>query len=39
MLENRSAEVDPENLSTFRIGVNEEEKKARDELVLPYLPK
>lgn len=39
MLEGTSIEVNPENLSTFRIGLNEEERKARDQLVLPYLPR
>ncbi|XP_045469281.1 elongator complex protein 5 [Harmonia axyridis] len=32
-------EVSPENLSTFKIGLSEADKKARDELTLPYLPK
>lgn len=39
ILQNGNAELDPEALATFRISLNEEEKKARDELVLPYLPK
>lgn len=39
LLENTNSEVDPETLATFRIGLNDEEKKARDKLVLPYLPK
>lgn len=29
----------PENLSTFKISLNENEKEARNNLVLPYLPK
>lgn len=39
ILQNGNTEVDPEALATFRISLNEDEKKARDELVLPYLPK
>lgn len=39
ILQNGNKELDPETLATFRISLNEEEKKARDELVLPYLPK
>lgn len=31
-------EVNPENLSTFRIGLNEVEKESRANLILPYLP-
>ncbi|XP_050316298.1 elongator complex protein 5 [Anthonomus grandis grandis] len=34
-----TSEVNPENLSTFRIGLSEEEKNLRDKVVLPYLPK
>ncbi|KAF2904560.1 hypothetical protein ILUMI_01607 [Ignelater luminosus] len=29
----------PENLSTFKIGLTEDEKKSRAEVILPYLPK
>lgn len=39
ILENSNAEVDPEKLASFKISTNEEEKKAKDQLVLPYLPK
>lgn len=31
--------VNPEELSTFRIGLTDEEKLSRDKVVLPYLPK
>lgn len=31
-------EMNPENLSTFRIGLNDTEKQSKDNLVLPYLP-
>ncbi|KAJ8982231.1 hypothetical protein NQ317_013533 [Molorchus minor] len=32
-------QADPESISTFRIGLTDEEKISRDQLVLPYLPK
>lgn len=28
----------PENLTTFKISLEEKEKESRDKLVLPYLP-
>ncbi|CAH0548804.1 unnamed protein product [Brassicogethes aeneus] len=31
--------VNPENLSTFRIGLSEQEKLSKENVVLPYLPK
>lgn len=31
--------VSPDNLTTFKISLEEQEKRSRDELVLPYLPK
>ncbi|XP_057660901.1 elongator complex protein 5 [Diorhabda carinulata] len=34
-----SSEINPEKLSTFKIGLSDADKKSRDELVLPYLPK
>lgn len=37
-----SAEINPETLSTFKIGLTEEDKRIRDERrgeILPYLPK
>lgn len=33
------SEINPETLSTFKIGLSDADKKSRDELVLPYLPK
>lgn len=30
--------INPEELSTFRIGLTDEEKLSRDKVVLPYLP-
>ncbi|KAG5873449.1 hypothetical protein JTB14_007216 [Gonioctena quinquepunctata] len=32
-------EVNPETLTTFKIGLSDKEKESRDNLVLPYLPK
>ncbi|KAJ8916531.1 hypothetical protein NQ315_000173 [Exocentrus adspersus] len=32
-------QVNPETLSTFKIGLSDKEKEAREQLVLPYLPK
>lgn len=32
-------EIEPDKLTTFKISLEEDEKKAREELVLPYLPK
>ncbi|XP_060533876.1 elongator complex protein 5 [Cylas formicarius] len=37
--QNISKDVNPETLSTFRIGLTDEEKVLRDKVVLPYLPK
>lgn len=34
-----SREINPEDLSTFRIGLTDEEKLSREKVVLPYLPK
>ncbi|KAF7274337.1 hypothetical protein GWI33_012994 [Rhynchophorus ferrugineus] len=36
----RSAQpnINPENLSTFKIGLTEKEKISRDKVILPYLP-
>ncbi|XP_030755237.1 elongator complex protein 5 isoform X2 [Sitophilus oryzae] len=31
-------EINPENLSTFKIGLTDEEKLSRERVVLPYLP-
>ncbi|XP_056633141.1 elongator complex protein 5 [Diorhabda sublineata] len=33
------SQINPEKLSTFKIGLSDADKKSRDELVLPYLPK
>lgn len=35
--ENISATL-PENLTTFKISLDDKEKQSRDKLVLPYLP-
>lgn len=32
-------EIIPDKMTTFKISLDEREKQARDELVLPYLPK
>ncbi|XP_018576524.1 elongator complex protein 5 [Anoplophora glabripennis] len=32
-------EINPETLSTFKIGLSDKEKASRDQVVLPYLPK
>lgn len=37
MQENIKATL-PENLTTFRISLDDKEKESRDKLVLPYLP-
>lgn len=31
--------INPEELTTFKIGLTDEEKLARDRVVLPYLPR
>lgn len=32
-------EIKPDSLTTFKISLEEDEKKSRDNLILPYLPK
>ncbi|KAJ3651989.1 hypothetical protein Zmor_017991 [Zophobas morio] len=32
-------QINPENMSTFKIGLSEKDKESRSNLVLPYLPK
>ncbi|XP_028140300.2 elongator complex protein 5 [Diabrotica virgifera virgifera] len=34
-----AVDINPETLSTFKIGLSDADKKSRDGLVLPYLPK
>lgn len=35
----RSLEIQPDSLTTFKISLETEEKESRENLVLPYLPK
>lgn len=37
--ENVMNEIIPDKMTTFKISLDDNEKQARDELVLPYLPK
>lgn len=32
-------EINPDTLSTFKIGLSDKDKESRERLVLPYLPK
>lgn len=39
LLEGSTRIINPESLTTFKIGLTEKEKEARSQLILPYLPK
>lgn len=35
----QNIEIKPDNLTTFKISLEENEKKSREQLILPYLPR